>query len=98
MPYEKDNRFTRGYDLLYDGLEIVTGGQRIHDYGQLRAAFERKGYRPEDFDFYFEVFRFGMPPHGGQAIGLERLTMKMLGLENVREASFFPRDRKRLEP
>ena len=98
MPFEKDPRFTRGYDLLYKGLEIVTGGQRIHNHDQLKAAFEKKGYRPEDFDFYFEIFRFGMPPHGGQAIGLERITTKILGLDNVREAAYFPRDKKRLYP
>ena len=61
-------------------------------------VFAKKGYRPEDFEFYFEVFKYGMPPHGGQATGLERLTMKLLGLDNVREASFFPRDKKRLSP
>jgi nondiscriminating aspartyl-tRNA synthetase len=98
MPYEQDARFTRGYDLLYRGLEIVTGGQRIHNYTMLWDAFVKKGYRPEDFEFYFEVFKYGMPPHGGQAAGLERLTMKILGLDNVREASFFPRDKKRLSP
>ena len=98
MPYEKDARFTRGYDLLYKGLEIVTGGQRIHGHDALWKAFEKKGYRPEEFEFYFEIFKFGMPPHGGQAIGLERITSKILGLDNVREASFFPRDKKRLYP
>ncbi len=98
MPYEKDVRFTRGYDLLYRGLEIVTGGQRIHQYELLKQKFIEKGFNPDDFEFYFEVFKFGMPPHGGQAFGLERLTARMLGLENVREATFFPRDKKRLYP
>jgi nondiscriminating aspartyl-tRNA synthetase len=98
MPYEKDDKFTRGYDLIYRGLEIVTGGQRIHQIDLLRKRFKEKGYRAEDFGFYFEVFRFGMPPHGGQAIGLERITAQLLGLKNVREAAFFPRDRKRLYP
>ncbi|MBI5229182.1 aspartate--tRNA(Asn) ligase [Candidatus Micrarchaeota archaeon] len=98
MPYEKNPEYTRGYDLLYRGLEIVTGGQRIHQVDLLRKRFKEKGYNPDDFEFYFEVFRFGMPPHGGQAIGLERLTMKILGLNNIREAAFFPRDRKRLYP
>jgi nondiscriminating aspartyl-tRNA synthetase len=98
MPYEKDARFTRGYDLLYRGLEIVTGGQRIHQYELLKQKFEEKGFRPSDFEFYFEVFKYGIPPHGGQAIGLERLTARMLGLDNVREAAFFPRDKKRLYP
>lgn len=98
MPYEKDPKYTRGYDLLYKGLELVTGGQRIHQYELLKKKFKEKGYDPERFEFYFEVFRFGMPPHGGQAIGLERITTKMLGLDNVREAAFFPRDKKRLAP
>ncbi len=98
QPYEKDPRFTRGYDLLYNGLEITTGGQRIHDYELLRKKFSEKGFPLESFDYYFEVFKYGMPPHGGQAIGLERLVMKLLNLDNVREASFFPRDRKRLTP
>ncbi|MBI3588642.1 aspartate--tRNA(Asn) ligase [Candidatus Micrarchaeota archaeon] len=102
MPYSQkpheDGKYTRGFDLLYNGLEIVTGGQRVHQYELLKEKFAQKGYRIDDFDFYFEVFKYGMPPHGGQAIGLERLTMKMLGLSNVREAAFFPRDKKRLAP
>lgn len=98
QPYEEDPKFTRGYDLLYNGLEITTGGQRIHNYELLRKKFAEKGFPLESFDYYFEVFKYGMPPHGGQAIGLERLVMKLLNLDNVREASFFPRDRKRLSP
>lgn len=98
MPYEKDEKYTRGYDLLYKGLEIVTGGQRIHQHDLLMQKFKEKGYAVENFDFYFEVFKYGMPPHGGQAIGLERLTTRILELDNVREAAFFPRDKKRLSP
>lgn len=98
MIYEKDERFTRGYDLLYKGTEIVTGGQRIHKIDLLKKRFKEKGYPLEPFEFYFEVFRFGMPPHGGQAFGLERITTQLLGLGNVREAAFFPRDKKRIYP
>ena len=98
MPYEPDPKYTRGYDLLYKGLEIVTGGQRIHQYGLLQEKFREKGYDVDNFGFYFEVFKYGMPPHGGQAIGLERLTTRILELDNVREAAFFPRDKKRLTP
>ncbi|MGB9671985.1 MAG: aspartate--tRNA(Asn) ligase [Candidatus Norongarragalinales archaeon] len=98
MPLEDRKGFTRGFDLLFNGLEIVTGGQRIHDYELLQARFKEKGFKPENFEFYFEAFKYGMPPHGGFAIGLERLTAKLLGLQNVREAAFFPRDRTRLVP
>lgn len=98
MPYELDEKYTHGYDLLYRGLEIVTGGQRIHQYELLKKKFEEKGYRTSDFEFYFEVFKYGMPPHGGQATGLERITARMLGLDNIREAAYFPRDKKRLTP
>lgn len=98
MPYEKDPRYTRGFDLLYNGLELITGGQRIHQYELLRKRFQEKGFDPDKFGFYFEVFKYGMPPHGGFAIGLERITTRLLGLNNVREAAFFPRDRTRVTP
>jgi len=98
MPLEENKAFTRGYDLLFDGMEIVTGGQRIHDAALLEKRFRAKGFDPAKFEFYFEVFKYGMPPHGGQAIGLERLTARILGIQNVREAAFFPRDRTRVTP
>jgi len=84
--------------LLFDGIEIVTGGQRIHDAALLEKRFKAKGFDPAKFGFYFEIFKYGMPPHGGQAIGLERLTTRILGIQNVREAAFFPRDRTRVTP
>ena len=90
--------YSRGFDLLFDGVEIVSGGQRVHDVNLLEKRFAEKGFNPKDFEFYFEVFRYGMPPHGGQAFGLERLTARLLGLNNVREATFFPRDRNRITP
>ncbi|MBI4406599.1 aspartate--tRNA(Asn) ligase [Candidatus Micrarchaeota archaeon] len=90
--------YTRGFDLLFKGVEIVSGGQRVHDVNLLEQQFREKGFDPSKFEFYFEVFRFGMPPHGGQAFGLERLTARLLGLNNVREAAFFPRDRTRMTP
>ncbi|WP_373898137.1 aspartate--tRNA(Asn) ligase [Haloimpatiens sp. FM7315] len=96
MPKGKD--FTHSFDLLFRGLEITTGGQRIHDYNMLKENMIYKGLNPEDFKTYMDTFRYGMPPHGGLAIGLERLTMKILGLSNVREASLFPRDRTRILP
>jgi nondiscriminating aspartyl-tRNA synthetase len=98
MPLESDPEFTRSFDLLFRGLEITTGGQRIHDYQMLINAFEARGLDHADFDYYIDTFAYGMPPHGGLAIGLERITAQILGLANVREASIFPRDRGRIIP
>jgi nondiscriminating aspartyl-tRNA synthetase len=96
MPYgEKE---TRSFDLLFRGVEITTGGQRIHDYNMLIKNIEYKGLAPEDYENYTSVFKYGMPVHGGLAIGLERITAQLLGLENVREATLIPRDRTRLVP
>lgn len=89
---------THSFDLLYKGIEITTGGQRIHDYNMLIQNFKYKGLNPEDYTSYISNFKYGMPPHGGLAIGLERLTSQMLNLSNVREASLIPRDRTRLIP
>jgi nondiscriminating aspartyl-tRNA synthetase len=90
--------WSRGFDLLYRGLEIVTGGQRLHRHGDYLAALAARGLDPEPFGTYLDTFRYGMPPHGGFAIGLERFTAQALGLGNVREATLFPRDRSRLAP
>lgn len=98
MPAADEPELTASFDLLMGGLEITTGGQRIHELDQLIASIRCRGLNPELFDSYLELFRYGMPPHGGFAIGLERLTSRLLGLGNVREASAFPRDRNRLTP
>lgn len=98
MPDDEDKTLTKSFDLIYDGLEITTGGQRINDYGMLKENIIKFGLNPEDFDFYLDTFKYGMPPHGGFAIGLERLTMKILKLSNIREATLVPRDMKRLTP
>ena len=98
MPSEDDASLTKSFDLIYKGLEITTGGQRIHDYEQLRDNISLFGMNPDDFGFYLESFRYGMPPHGGLAIGLERLTMKILDLENIRQSTLYPRDMNRIEP
>ncbi|NGP59772.1 aspartate--tRNA(Asn) ligase [Paenibacillus thiaminolyticus] len=98
MPAVDEPELTASFDLLMGGLEITTGGQRIHELEQLIASIRSRGLNPELFDSYLELFRYGMPPHGGFAIGLERLTSRLLGLGNVREASAFPRDRNRLTP
>ncbi|GEM90443.1 aspartate--tRNA(Asn) ligase [Oceanithermus desulfurans] len=96
--YPTGDGLTRGYDLLFRGLEITSGGQRIHDPAVIVQQLEKKGMDPERFRDYIEVFKYGMPPHGGFAIGAERFTQKLIGLPNVRYARAFPRDRHRLEP
>ena len=93
-----DPRFTLSFDLLFRGLEVTTGGQRIHDYREITAKMEKRGMDPEDIASYLMIFKYGVPPHGGLGIGLERLTMRLLDEQNVREASLFPRDVTRLEP
>jgi nondiscriminating aspartyl-tRNA synthetase len=89
---------THSFDLLYRGIEIVTGGQRIHDHEQLVASFQRRGMNPACVEGYLQAFKHGMPPHGGMGMGLERLTKQLLNLGNVKEACLFPRDRNRLVP
>ncbi|MEE1416112.1 MAG: aspartate--tRNA(Asn) ligase [Lachnospiraceae bacterium] len=98
MDDPEDTRYTLSFDLLYHGLEITTGGQRIHDLNMLEEKIQAKGMTEEGLEQYLDAFRFGMPPHGGLGIGLERLTMQLLGEDNVREACLFPRDMSRLEP
>lgn len=98
MTDDENKELTKSFDLIYDGLEITTGGQRINDYEMLKENIIKFGLNPEEFDFYLETFKYGMPPHGGFAIGLERLTMKILKLTNIRETTLIPRDMKRLTP
>ena len=98
MDDPEDDRYTLSFDLLFKGLEITTGGQRIHDYNMLVEKIEKRGMSQEGMEQYLDTFKYGMPPHGGLGIGLERLTMQLLGEDNVREACLFPRDMKRLEP
>ncbi|MDZ4685928.1 MAG: aspartate--tRNA(Asn) ligase [Planctomycetaceae bacterium] len=87
-----------GFDLLFRGLEITTGGQRLHTRTDLEAALRAKGVDPTVFEPHLKMFELGMPPHGGLAIGLERLTAQILGLKNIREATMYPRDMNRLSP
>ena len=89
---------TMSFDLLFRGLEITTGGRRINEYEMLRESLQTFGVDETGLGDYMEVFRYGCPPHGGFAIGLERLTQKILGLDNVKLATLFPRDRNRLSP
>lgn len=94
---ESDPGYASGFDLLFRGVEITTGAQRIHKYTELVEALKKKGLDPDKFGFYLQAFRCGMPPHGGFGMGLERLTAKLLGLENVKEATLFPRDLNRID-
>src|SRR5260221_6632771 len=93
-----DTRYSNSFDLLFRGTELVTGGQRLHLYQDYLAAAERFKYPLEPFEQYFEAFKYGMPPHGGFAIGLETFIMQFLCLDNIRLATLFPRDMHRLEP
>lgn len=93
-----DPKYTLSFDLLFRGMEVTTGGQRVHDYAAQVAKMEERGMDPAGFESYLMIHKHGMPPHGGLGIGLERLTMKLCGLDNVRYACLFPRDRSRLEP
>lgn len=94
----QDARYTLSFDLLLRGMEITTGGQRIHDYQTQVEKLRKKGMDPADFEGYLMIHKYGTCPHGGLGIGLERLTAKLLGLPNVREACLFPRDQQRIEP
>ena len=87
-----------GFDLLFNGLEVTTGGQRLHKRQDLEDALRARSLEPASFEDHLRMFDTGMPPHGGLAIGLERLTTQVLGLSNVREASLYPRDRYRVAP
>lgn len=96
-PDPEDEKLTLSFDLLGRGVEWITGGQRIHEYEKLVGNIKKWGNNPQDFRLYLQAFKYGMPPHGGFAIGAERVTMQILGLSNIREASLFPRDMKRVD-
>ena len=96
--FPAENNRTRAFDLLFRGLEVTSGGMRINQYDMLVENAKTFGLDPAGLSDYLSIFRYGCPPHGGFAIGLERLTQKILGLSNVKEATLFPRDRKRIRP
>lgn len=96
-PDPKDPEYSLSYDLLFRGIEILSGSQRVDDYDELVLVIKSRGMNPEDFYLYLQAFKYGMPPHGGFSFGLERMTMKLLNLGNVREASLFPRDMERID-
>jgi len=95
---DDDPELSTGFDMMHPDLELVSGGQREHRYDRLIEGFEQQGLEPEAFEYYTEMFRYGMPPHAGWGLGADRLVMTMLGLENIREGVLFPRDRQRLSP
>lgn len=92
-----DAGMTKSFDLLFRGVEIVSGSQRVHNYDMLVEKIKSKGLDPDKFEFYLMAFKYGIPPHGGIGMGLERLTQKFLGIENVKEATLFPRDINRID-
>jgi nondiscriminating aspartyl-tRNA synthetase len=97
-PNLDDPRYSNSFDLLFRGTELVTGGQRLNKFDDYAKALEARGMTQEAVAAFLETFRFGMPPHGGFAIGLERFIMQLTGLANLREAALFPRDMERLQP
>jgi len=94
----ENSRAANSFDLLFQGVEITTGGQRLHRREDLENALRGRGINPENFESHLKMFELGMPPHGGFAIGLERLTAQILNLPNVRQATLYPRDRTKLTP
>lgn len=97
MPDPKDSEYSLSFDMLFRGVEIMSGSVRINEYEKLVKSIESRGMNPSDFEMYLMAFKYGMPPEGGFSFGLERVTMKLLGLQNVREASLFPRDMERID-
>lgn len=97
MPDPENPKYSLSYDLLFRGVEILSGSQRINDYNQLLASIKNRGMNPKSFEMYLQAFKYGMPPEGGFSFGLERVTMHVLNLLNIREASLFPRDMERVD-
>lgn len=97
MPDPEEPKHSLSYDILFRGLEIASGSQRINNYEQLIETMEKRGLDPKNFGMYLQAFKYGMPPEGGFSFGLERITMKAMGLSNIREASLFPRDMERVD-
>lgn len=98
MEDPQDTKFTLSFDMLLNGLEVTTGGQRIHDYEMQVAKMKKRGMDIDDFEDYLTMHKYGMPPHGGMGLGLERIVQNILGLDNIKQATAFPRDRDRLRP
>ncbi|OIB55896.1 aspartate--tRNA(Asn) ligase [Natrialba sp. SSL1] len=96
--HDDDEQLSTGFDLMHPRMELVSGGQREHRHEHLIEGFEQQGLDPDQFEYYTKMFKYGMPPHAGFGLGGERLIMTILGLDNIREAVLFPRDRQRLSP
>ncbi len=97
-PDPEDSKYTQTFDLNYRSWELSSGGQRIHDLELLKERIENQGMDPSEMKFYLDAFRYGMPPHGGFGMGLDRFVASVLGIENVKETVLFPRTPDRLEP
>lgn len=98
MDSKENAELSLSFDLLYRGVEVTTGGQRIHSYQEIVSKLLRRGMKPEHFEFFIKAHRYGLPPHGGFGLGLERLTQKIIGLESVKRCALYPRDISRLSP
>jgi len=98
MPYEDNPKVCRAYDMIYNGLEVSSGAQRIHIPELLVQQLKKKGLNPSNFEYYINCFKYGAPPHAGWSFGLERLTLQITGLSNIRECCMWPRDRTRITP
>ena len=98
MANPKEPEYSFSFDLEYRGDEMASGGQREHRHEVLLENLRAKGLDPAGFEFYLSAFRYGIPPHGGWGLGIDRLVQRLLALPNIREAILFPRDRNRLQP
>ncbi len=98
MPHEENPKICKAFDLIYDGVEVCSGTQRIHTPELLIKQLKSKGLNPDNFKYYVDAFKFGSPFHAGWSIGLERLTMEITGRDNIKEVTMFPRDRNRITP
>lgn len=98
LPSPENQKLCESYDLVFRGVEIASGAQRVHDYAQLREIIKGRGLDPEAFKDYLDIFKYGAPPHGGWGLGSERIVQKLLGLASIKEAILYPRDVKRLTP
>lgn len=98
MPSADDPGYTETFDLLFRGIEIASGGQRIHSAAELTENIRKRGLNPDEFKHYIDIFRYGAPPHGGWGLGSERIVQKILGLKSIKEAVLYPRDVRRLTP
>lgn len=97
LPDPENPEYSLSYDLLFRGLEILSGSQRVNDYDQLVQIIKERKMNPDHFEMYLQAFKYGMPPEGGFSFGLERITMNLLNLKNIRQASLFPRDMERVD-